>query len=328
MPGANNVLPIVVDAGPTGNYVNGAFATVTVCTPGHNHLSDDRSRAGRYRFDWLAASRQGSAGGEARSNCISTADGRKRQCDWPVQSIRRWLHLGIGRSGHDSDGRRDSVHRSERDRSRSADSDHWRPPRARRTRQLLVRRASMRAIFSALGANGSSGRRDLPAGLRSGLRQRHATQRLLCLCQRYLQPDTCRSAAAGDQPGVGLRHRTTTESLIQLPSIPSGGTTTVTGSLIFGIGTQTNNGLGFGDRFRHRSERHTSPRPLTAKPIAAAIIDSGSNAYFFPSSGYPGIGGLHRRAIRRFIVRHDLAADFRPPTRARRTASQTGTVVL
>ena len=32
--GVNNVLPIVVDAGPTGNYANGAFATVTVCAPG------------------------------------------------------------------------------------------------------------------------------------------------------------------------------------------------------------------------------------------------------------------------------------------------------
>ena len=32
--------------------------------------------------------------------------------------------------------------------------------------------------------------------------------------------------------------------LVQLPAIPSGGTTTVLGSLIIGIGTQTNNGLG------------------------------------------------------------------------------------
>jgi hypothetical protein len=32
--------------------------------------------------------------------------------------------------------------------------------------------------------------------------------------------------------------------LIQMPSVPSGGTTTVTGNLIFGIGTQTNNALG------------------------------------------------------------------------------------
>ena len=34
VPGVNNVLPIVVDAGPTGNYVNGAFVAVKVCVPG------------------------------------------------------------------------------------------------------------------------------------------------------------------------------------------------------------------------------------------------------------------------------------------------------
>ena len=37
-------------------------------------------------------------------------------------------------------------------------------------------------------------------------------------------------------------------TLIQLPSVPSGGTTTVSGSLIFGIGTQIKQCAGFGDR--------------------------------------------------------------------------------
>lgn len=33
IPSGNNVLPITVDAGPNNNYVNGAFVTVTVCSP-------------------------------------------------------------------------------------------------------------------------------------------------------------------------------------------------------------------------------------------------------------------------------------------------------
>src|SRR5271166_4354113 len=38
-PGVNNSLPITVDGGPTGNYKNGAFVAVTVCTPAGTNCS-------------------------------------------------------------------------------------------------------------------------------------------------------------------------------------------------------------------------------------------------------------------------------------------------
>lgn len=72
--------------------------------------------------------------------------------------------------------------------------------------------------------------------------------------------------------------------IIQLPSVADAGTSAVAGSLIFGIGTQSNNGLG-------------SAKVLTVEPthgylttdyklgtLQSSFIDSGSNAYYFPDS--------------------------------------------
>ena len=35
--GDNNVLPVAVNAGPANNYLNGLFASVTVCVPGQSN---------------------------------------------------------------------------------------------------------------------------------------------------------------------------------------------------------------------------------------------------------------------------------------------------
>jgi hypothetical protein len=76
--------------------------------------------------------------------------------------------------------------------------------------------------------------------------------------------------------------------VIDLPSVPTGGTTTVSGSLIFGIGTQLNNALGSATVF------DTDPSAFftttfNGQTNSCSYIDSGSNAYFFPATGYPGL---------------------------------------
>jgi hypothetical protein len=76
--------------------------------------------------------------------------------------------------------------------------------------------------------------------------------------------------------------------LIQLPSVPSGGTTTVSGSLIFGIGTQLNNSLGSATVFDTSSSAYFITT-FNGIPNNCSYVDSGTNAYFFPSSGYPGL---------------------------------------
>jgi hypothetical protein len=89
--------------------------------------------------------------------------------------------------------------------------------------------------------------------------------------QQVTQPDF---AFTTDNNGVAL----------QMPALASSATS-LTGALLFGIGTQTNNGLGSAtvltldssDEFT-TSNLQNSPAPLTS-----SFIDSGSNGLFFPN---------------------------------------------
>jgi hypothetical protein len=73
---------------------------------------------------------------------------------------------------------------------------------------------------------------------------------------------------------------------VQLPPIPSGGTTAVNGTLVIGIGTQANNSLGSATVFNTDSDAHFITN-FNGQSDSCSYIDSGSNAYFFPSSGNP-----------------------------------------
>ena len=71
--------------------------------------------------------------------------------------------------------------------------------------------------------------------------------------------------------------------IIQLPTVASGGAAAVDGYLIFGIGTQSNNGLGSATVFDLGSSGELTTN-YNQTPLQSSFIDSGSNAYYFPSS--------------------------------------------
>jgi hypothetical protein len=76
--------------------------------------------------------------------------------------------------------------------------------------------------------------------------------------------------------------------VIQLPSVPVGGQTSVTGTLLFGIGTQSNNGLGSARVFTVDASGNI--RTTFGNISYPAFIDSGSNGIFFldtPTTGLP-----------------------------------------
>jgi hypothetical protein len=80
--------------------------------------------------------------------------------------------------------------------------------------------------------------------------------------------------------------------LVQLPTVPDGGLATVNGSLIFGIGTQSNNGLGSAtvypvpDTGNNAGDFITT---FTGQSYPQSFVDSGSNGYFFLDSATTGI---------------------------------------
>ncbi len=80
--------------------------------------------------------------------------------------------------------------------------------------------------------------------------------------------------------------------LIQLPAVPNGGTQTVSGSLIFGIGTQSNNALGSAQVYQvpdSGSNAGNITTTFNGTAYASSFIDSGSNGIFFLDSQTTGI---------------------------------------
>ena len=77
-------------------------------------------------------------------------------------------------------------------------------------------------------------------------------------------------------------------SIISLPAVPDSGARTLTGTLYFGIGTQTNNALGAATVVTTSSSAAGSAGLFTVVYKAASLtnsfIDSGSNSYFFTDS--------------------------------------------
>ncbi len=123
--GVNNVLPVVVDAGPTGNYVNGLFATVTVCTPGTStcqtidHVLVDTGSNG------LRLLAQGAAGGKfdptGYPQVTDASQNPTAECHQFVDGFT-WGSVSLATI---TDGRRDGDQCSQRNRGGCADPGHW-----------------------------------------------------------------------------------------------------------------------------------------------------------------------------------------------------------
>jgi hypothetical protein len=75
--------------------------------------------------------------------------------------------------------------------------------------------------------------------------------------------------------------------IVELPAVSSGGETSVSGSLVFGIGTQSNNGLGSAKIYTAPDGSLTTTYNGTAYP--GSFLDSGSNGYFFLDGGLAGL---------------------------------------
>ena len=76
-------------------------------------------------------------------------------------------------------------------------------------------------------------------------------------------------------------------TIIELGSIPAAGATTASGSLIFGIGTQTNNALGSAKVLANDPDTGYIVTLFNAQTYTTSYIDSGSTLYFIGTNLYP-----------------------------------------
>ncbi len=96
-------------------------------------------------------------------------------------------------------------------------------------------------------------------------------------------------AAIAVQPKnpVALLSRDNNGVLLRLPSVPPTGARSITGRMIFGIGTASNNGLGAARIYTVDPSDGTLAITTNGTTYNSSFLDSGSNGLFFPSPGTP-----------------------------------------
>jgi hypothetical protein len=86
---------------------------------------------------------------------------------------------------------------------------------------------------------------------------------------------------------VGLFSVDNNGTIIELASIPAGGAATATGSLIFGIGTQSNNGLGSAKVLATDPSTGNIVTNFSGENYSTSYIDSGSSLFYISTALYP-----------------------------------------
>ena len=284
----NNQLSVVVDSGPTGNYANGLFATVTVCTPANtncqiiDHVLVDTGSNG------LRLLTQGAAGGEfdptgypletdASSNPLGECHQFLDGYTWGSVSLATIKMAGEAATSVPTNPNVPGV-------PFQIIGDSRIPAVPSSCSSSLVDQGTL----SVLGANGVLGvgtfEQDCGPGCASGTTAPNfyyscasgtCTATFVPLTQQVTNPVWTLPA---DNNGV----------VIQLPSVPAGGTTTVTGNLLFGIGTQSDNALGAATVFDTDANAYFNTT-FNGVLNSCSFIDSGSNAYFFAAASYPNL---------------------------------------
>jgi hypothetical protein len=288
MPIVSNVQPIVVNAGPPGvGAVNEAFTTVTVCIPGtsqcqtiDNVLVDTGSyglrllsTAGGGEFS-LGLPQESSSQGHPLGECLVFLDGYI----WGTVSTADITMAGEKASSAPVQVVIPSSSSPAVPQSCSSQS----PPGGV---------GNEGDSLMALGANGILGvgifqqdcgdacttlnstipnvYYDCPA---SGCNATYVT-----LAQQVINPIVL---FASDNNGV----------LLELPSVPDGGSLTASGSMIFGIGTQSDNALGSAAVYQVPDSGNNIGDFITTfngSTYPQSFLDSGSNGLFFPDSSIP-----------------------------------------
>jgi hypothetical protein len=268
-----NVVPISVTSGPTGNYANGVFASVTVCVPGSatcqtitDVLVDTGSSGLRLLSSALTVSlpQQSGASGHPVVEClpflsgftwgpIQTADiqmGGEKAASVPIQVLSDTafpIAAGCKNLGLPSDD-----------------------------------------TLQALGANGILGvglfAQDCgPACAQPG----SSNPGLYYECPPSGCQITAEAVNQQVQNPVAMFAADNNGVIVELPAV-NGAQASTGGSLVFGIGTQSNNSLGGATVYKVDAFGNFTTT-YKGQSYPNSFVDSGSNGYFFLSSSTTGI---------------------------------------
>ena len=269
-----NVVPITVNGSlcSSGSYQNKPCVSVTVCTPGTSNcqtVSDILLDTGSYglRIFQQALSvplTQVTVASGALAECVTYADGSS---DWgPVQTASVVL------------GNEPGVQL---------------PIQVINAGFATPTRACSNADTSpsVAGLNGILGVGPFPQDCGT-LCSSSARNGFYSACVGSTCSGTAVPLASQVQNPVALLPRDNNGILVQLPSIPLGGVPSVNGSLILGIGTQSNNAPAGAVAYPTDNSADLTTA-FNGQTLSSSFIDSGSNGLYFPApaSLLPDCGG-------------------------------------
>jgi len=291
-PNGSNVVALLVDPGPIGasgspvGYVNGAFVTVTVCVPGTSNCQDiDHVLVDTGSSGLRLLANDGKAGGKLSlplPPLQNSAGNPIAQCAQFLDGFT-WgpVRLADVRLGGEKAGGISIQVISQADfavpascASGGKDEDTLEGSSGLQTNGILGIGLFRQDCGEACTVDPALGNPGLYFKCQ-GSGQCSATA--LALANQVSNPV---ASFAADNNGV----------IIELPLVPSTGAPSTTGSLVFGIGTQSNNGLGSATVFAvDGAGTLISVFPPNGSTYSGSFIDSGSNGIFFLSSSSTGI---------------------------------------
>jgi hypothetical protein len=278
-----NILPIQVYSGPAVSlgiaYANGAFASATVCVPGTSTcqtidglLVDTGSYGLRIissALTTVALPQQKDSGGNPVAECVQFID----SYTWgPVETAD--VQLG----GETASALPIQV---------LSDTAFTAPTSSACNPNSGLASAD---TLPALGANGILGVGEFPQDCGEACVQGGSSSPpdAYYSCPSSGCTAIFESLTLQVQNPVALFPKDNNGVIVELPAASGGLAETVNGSLVFGIGTESNNGLGSATVYT--ADPNTGNFSTTFNGTDyddEAFIDSGSNGYFFPDSGIP-----------------------------------------
>jgi Protein of unknown function (DUF3443) len=271
---ANNVVSVTVSGGPSNNALNVLYTTVTVCLPGTSTcqtIDNIQVDTGSYGLRILAPvltltfNVATLSNGSALVECTSFVDGYS----WGPVAL-----ADVQVSGESASSVPVQIIGDSRYPSVPADCSGSAPMEE--------------DTVASFGANGILGIGPFPSDCGEFCTESVPEPAIYYACTTESNCTATTVPEASQVPNpVTLFATDNNGTIITLPSAPSAGTTTLTGSLIFGIDTESNNASGTETVVPIATSGSNAGfigTVFSGTTYADSFIDSGSNGYFFTDS--------------------------------------------
>jgi hypothetical protein len=281
-----NVLPIVLDAGPVAgaSQINMPYVSVTVCTPGTSGTTAACQTIDHVQVD------TGSSGLRLLNSALYSNLNLPVVSNANGQAIGECVPFGIGTTWG-SVRRADVYLAGEVARSISIQDIGDQPGGMTTIPQDCSNTGTIQDTQTLLGANGILGvglfTNDCDACLSQAIAAAYyACNAGGCTNSSVTAAQMVKNPVALFQNPVTGTAQDNNGVLIQLPAVATAGATALAGSLIFGIGTQSNNALGSATVYATDTSGNFNTT-YNGVSMPTSFIDSGSNALLFNDANIP-----------------------------------------